>query len=108
MNTRPHLYISSSCLLVIGQRLFRRSGAGSDSHSETSSVAPEEPSREEDTAAANPSSPTSPALPEPPAGPVVAVEGTLQPPEPEPAQGEEDLGSEERHPEGQEDEDTGR
>ncbi|KAM4635112.1 pyridoxal-dependent decarboxylase domain-containing protein 1 [Polymixia lowei] len=103
---------SSSAKRLPGQRLFQRSRAGSDSHSETSSVgqAEETTGEEYDTATPATSLPTSPppAEEELPGSPGVAPGNTSESSEPAHVQEEMKLASEERQPEGQEADETGR
>ncbi|KAM3864035.1 pyridoxal-dependent decarboxylase domain-containing protein 1 [Diretmus argenteus] len=107
---------TSSARSLTGQRLFRRSLAGSDSHSETSSVGhAEETSRE---GSATPTSPPAVGLPPPSCGPAppapekeppgVVPEKTQVSPELARATEEAEAASEERRPEGHEGDQTDR
>ncbi|XP_071765949.2 pyridoxal-dependent decarboxylase domain-containing protein 1 [Centroberyx gerrardi] len=97
---------TSSAKRLPGQRLFRRSVAGSDSHSETSSVEQAEETTGEGDAAPTAADPPPASLPVPetdlPGAPGVAPESTGESSKLAPAQEEVDLASEQRHPEGQE------
>lgn len=90
------------CFLT-GQRLFRRSGAGSESFSETSSVGqPEEAAREENTSQSSSiPPPISPSPPEEDSHPASeAIQQTIQEsPEQGDTQGEALDASQERQPE---------
>ncbi|XP_074511138.1 pyridoxal-dependent decarboxylase domain-containing protein 1 isoform X1 [Sebastes fasciatus] len=111
---RPSLQDSptSSSKKLPGQRLFRRLGAGSDSFSETSSVGQaEETTREGNTTPSRsihpPTSPPAPEEDSHAAGDVVPEdiqESSVQ----EHTQVEDEVASEERQPEGQEVEQSGR
>ncbi|XP_071375190.1 pyridoxal-dependent decarboxylase domain-containing protein 1 [Centroberyx affinis] len=104
---------TSSAKRLPGQRLFRRSVAGSDSHSETSSVDPaEETPGEGDAAPPAAATATATATDPPPASPPpppeTDLESAVEPSEPAPPQDEADGASEQRHPEGQEADRSGR
>ncbi|XP_054462754.1 pyridoxal-dependent decarboxylase domain-containing protein 1 isoform X2 [Anoplopoma fimbria] len=95
-----------------GQRLFRRTGAGSDSFSETSSIGPaEETTREASTTSSSsihpPASPPAPEEDSHTAG-VVVPENTQEPSVQAHTQLEDEVASEERQPESPEVEQSGR
>lgn len=106
------LCTSGLYIFLTGQRLFRRSGAGSDSFSETSSVGQaEETTREGSTSPSDAiPPPTSLSIPEKDSHPASDVmpekiqESSVQ----ANTQVEAEVASEERQPEGQEVEQSGR